>query len=232
MAKDLSRIKVIFLDVGSTLVDEDPVHIARFAKLIPEIEKNTGRRPTINEYIGKVYEIGAARYGVAYAALYALGMPHGIHMPYNAAYERIYPNVKNGLKRLSEVCRLGIIANQRPGLPEHLKELGVYEYLDSGLIFGSDDVGMEKPDERIFRAALEKAGVTPEESIMVGDRPDNDIIPANLIGMCTARIHSGPNGRLVDGSPEAVPDIDAANFLDFTEKMLGCLLPQQNPENE
>ena len=39
----------------------------------------------------------------------------------------------------------------------------------------SDDVGVNKPDSRIFAHALRKAGATAEESIIIGDNPDADI---------------------------------------------------------
>ena len=39
----------------------------------------------------------------------------------------------------------------------------------------SDDIGINKPDRRIFDHALRKAGATAEESIIIGDNPDADI---------------------------------------------------------
>jgi putative hydrolase of the HAD superfamily len=39
----------------------------------------------------------------------------------------------------------------------------------------SDDIGVNKPDRRIFDHALRKAGATAEESIIIGDNPDADI---------------------------------------------------------
>lgn len=49
--------------------------------------------------------------------------------------------------------------------------------------FGADEIGISKPHPRFFAAALEKAGATPERSLMVGDRIDNDLEPAASIGM-------------------------------------------------
>lgn len=221
MQKDCSAIRVIFLDVGSTLVDEDQAHVVRFVKLRPEIEKATGKRPEIIDFMNKMYEIGSKQYNIVYPAMRALGLPDDVEkLKYDPAYEVLYPNVRNGLELLSSKYRIGIIANQRPGLPERLKTLGVYGFIDPELMFGSEDVGMKKPDPEIFLAALKAAGVSPEEAIMVGDRPDNDICPANLLGMRTARIRSGPNAGITDEREEAQPDIDAKNFLEFTEIMM------------
>jgi FMN phosphatase YigB (HAD superfamily) len=43
--------------------------------------------------------------------------------------------------------------------------------------------GVEKPDHRIFRLALERTGRIPEESVYVGDSPSFDIEPARAVGM-------------------------------------------------
>lgn len=220
MKKDLGKIKVIFFDVGSTLVDEIPVHISRFVKAQPAIEEATGRRPEIIEFVAKLYELGRTEYKIVYPSLYALGCPQGVKYPYDSDYEVIYPNVRNGFCELSKKYRIGIIANQRPQLADRLDNFGLLQYIDQSILFGSEDVGMEKPDSGLFTSALKAAGVEPYEAIMVGDRPDNDIYPANMLGMCTARIHSGPNGELVDEREEAQPDLDCVDFADFVRQMM------------
>jgi len=55
----------------------------------------------------------------------------------------------------------------------------------------SAEAGCAKPDPKIFTAALEKAGCEPEEAIMIGDRIDNDIIPAKKLGMKTVWVRQG-----------------------------------------
>ena len=47
----------------------------------------------------------------------------------------------------------------------------------------SGEMGVEKPDGRIFQAALEKLEVKPEEAVMVGNRISSDIVGANRVGM-------------------------------------------------
>ena len=46
----------------------------------------------------------------------------------------------------------------------------------------SDDVGVNKPNRRIFDFALEKAGATAIESVIIGDNPDADIVGAVIAG--------------------------------------------------
>ena len=50
---------------------------------------------------------------------------------------------------------------------------------------------MAKPDRRIFEKALEMAGCTPEDAAMIGDRLDNDIYPAKMLGMKTVWVRQG-----------------------------------------
>ena len=47
----------------------------------------------------------------------------------------------------------------------------------------SENVGVKKPDPRIFHYALEKAEALPEESIMIGDNYEADIQGALNVGM-------------------------------------------------
>ena len=50
---------------------------------------------------------------------------------------------------------------------------------------------MHKPDPEIFRRALSRAGCKAEEAAMIGDRPDNDMLPAMEMGMCTVLVRQG-----------------------------------------
>ena len=51
--------------------------------------------------------------------------------------------------------------------------------------------GISKPNPRIFQIALEKSGCVPARAVMIGDRVDNDIIPAKAMGMYTIWLRRG-----------------------------------------
>jgi HAD superfamily hydrolase (TIGR01549 family) len=53
----------------------------------------------------------------------------------------------------------------------------------------SEEVGFTKPDPRIFRAALERAHVTPQTAVMVGDSWDSDVIGATRAGLRAIWFH-------------------------------------------
>ena len=64
---------------------------------------------------------------------------------------------------------LGIISNTIPGLEERLRE-GLPEFIELfDVRVGSGDIGIAKPDEGIFRHALDGLGVAPEDSVFTDD---------------------------------------------------------------
>ncbi|WP_306052453.1 HAD family hydrolase [Natronococcus wangiae] len=62
-----------------------------------------------------------------------------------------------------------------------LEQFGVREAFDS--ITTSEEVGRTKPDPAMFETALEKAGVAPERSLMIGDRYEHDVEGAAEAGL-------------------------------------------------
>jgi putative hydrolase of the HAD superfamily len=70
---------------------------------------------------------------------------------------------------------------------KELRFLGLYEFFDH-VIFSSD-VRYKKPDQRIFRIALERMKLKPEEVLSVGDTTENDIIAPQEIGMEAMHIY-------------------------------------------
>lgn len=77
--------------------------------------------------------------------------------------------------------RLGMISNLNRDGDELAKSLGLDGHLD--FIVTSVDVGVEKPDPKIFLEALTRAGVTPQESVHVGDQPISDVDGAIRAGI-------------------------------------------------
>lgn len=84
---------------------------------------------------------------------------------------------------------MGIIANQLAGTQEQIEKWGIAKYFD--IVIASAEVGCAKPGLKIFYMALEQANCLPEEAVMIGDRLDNDIVPAQKIGMKTVWVHQG-----------------------------------------
>jgi HAD superfamily hydrolase (TIGR01549 family) len=96
-------------------------------------------------------------------------------------YARVVPKARTVLGALRDEYRLGVIANQPPQVVDRLNQSGLLGLFDVVLL--DSQYGVAKPDPALFRLAMEQARVDPEESLMVGDRLDNDVIPARRLGM-------------------------------------------------
>ena len=114
---------------------------------------------------------------------------------------RAMPGVGAALRRASEHgCRLGIASNAQPYTLRELAEALATEGLTPeifapSLCFWSFDHGFSKPDPHVFRvlsARLRALGIAPGETLMVGDRLDNDIAPARAQGWQTWHWRSEP----------------------------------------
>lgn len=110
---------------------------------------------------------------------------------------RLYPPAADTLRELQQSGRLlGIASNAQPytlrELDEALATAGLSATLFTpALTFWSFAHGFSKPDPHVFRlltARLRALGVAPHETLMVGDRLDNDIEPARAHGWQTWHI--------------------------------------------
>lgn len=182
----MNKIKWIFFDIGYTLVNEDDIWNNRIKETI-EIAKNEGKELTHEEIYNAVLDAASKYQTQARTAAKNLGISK--FADYCPEYEVLYPNVELVLSELKKNYKLGVIANQCEDLYGRLDKLHIAKYFD--LIVSSHDVKLEKPDKRIFYLALEQANCLAEEAVMIGDRLDNDVAPANELGFKTIRIKQG-----------------------------------------
>jgi HAD superfamily hydrolase (TIGR01549 family) len=203
-------VRVLFFDVGYTLINEDAVWKRRCEEqaetvqarrmgltsgaIYREIEKaSVARLPQ--------YRTVAEKFGFAEAA------------PYRHEYEALYEDVPEVLGILADRYELGVIANQADGLRKRLGEFGILRFFTH--VFSSWDVRLMKPDPRFFEYALENAGCLPGEAVMIGDRLDNDIVPAKSVGMKTVRILQGFGKLQIPVSEAETPDWTVDRMADL-----------------
>lgn len=75
-----------------------------------------------------------------------------------------------------------IVSNgQRVFSEQELRFLGLYDHFD--FVIFSSDLGYKKPDHRLFKQALERLGLEPDQVLSIGDTVENDIIPPQELGM-------------------------------------------------
>jgi HAD superfamily hydrolase (TIGR01662 family) len=130
----------------------------------------------------------------AMRSLLGLRAEHSVELisrvKYRSDLEQPYRGAARILQQLEKTYRLGVIANQQPGLKQRLNRLGLGSHIS--ICVGSGDIGIWKPNPEIFRWALQRADCAPERAIMIGDRPDKDIEPARRLGLKTIRVLQGP----------------------------------------
>jgi FMN phosphatase YigB (HAD superfamily) len=183
-------VRAVFLDVGETLVDETRVWESWADWLgVP--------RFTFLAALGGIIERGEHHMGV-----FDLFRP-GFDLEAERAARRaagrswtleerdLYPDVRPTLSRLRDDGYLiGISGNQPDGTTAALRALS----LPVDLIENSADWGVEKPDPAFFTRVAEAAGLPPARIAYVGDRLDNDVLPAGEAGMVSVFLRRGPWG--------------------------------------
>ena len=176
----MDGVKWLFFDIGSTLVDETKVYDDIFQKIA--VAGGVSVEEVKTRAIG-FYKQNKRGHREVIRLL-------GVDYPeWSPLYEELYPDTMECLRILKKKYKLGIIANQIPGAEKRLEGMGIRRYFD--VIVSSAEEGVAKPDPRIFNIALTRAGCTPEQAVMIGDRIDNDIVPAKQMGMKTVWIKQG-----------------------------------------
>lgn len=94
----------------------------------------------------------------------------------------VYPDVEPVLKKLQEVYQLALVSNGAPDLQrEKLEGSKLGPYFD--IVVVSGEVGIGKPDPRIFATVLERLGVSAGMAIMVGNSLNSDIAGAQQVDL-------------------------------------------------
>lgn len=204
--------KVIFFDVGFTLVDETECWQVRCAE-----QANSDKARALYITAADVYDAlqNACRSNLQNFGSVARQLGFTQIAPYREKYEKLYPAAKKVLAQLSRNYKLGVIANQSQGLTKRLAHFGILRFFD--YVISSADCGASKPDPSIFQIALRKANCTAADAVMIGDRIDNDVVPAKLVGMKTVWIKQGLGGLNVVRNESERPDCEVNNLTELLQ---------------
>lgn len=102
----------------------------------------------------------------------------------------VFPDVVRTLETLRvRGVPLAVVSNWQSGLRHFCTELGLGRFVDRVLCSG--DLGVEKPDPRIFLDACERLGVPPERTLHVGDTYVDDWVGPTSAGLQAVLIHRG-----------------------------------------
>jgi putative hydrolase of the HAD superfamily len=126
-----------------------------------------------------------------------------------------YPDVVEVLKALSRTSLvLGIItAGLAVKQAEKLVRLDLYRFLHPQAIFISDQIGISKPNVKLYQKACQSMNLDPGEVMYIGDNPANDIDPTNQLGMITVRNRRATQHGFTEGKTQ--PDYEIHDFYDL-----------------
>ena len=195
-------LKAVFFDVGETLVDEE-----RYWRRIAEV---VGVRPHV---LWAALGVTIARGEEHWSVYDHLGVERVPGAPAYYEPEDFYPDA---LPAIAELRRrglfVGVAGNQSAELEEWFRSHGwAVDYVAS-----SARLGVRKPDPAFFEALVEAAGCAPAESAYVGDRVDNDVLPAKAAGMVAVHVRRGPWGYLQDA---AAADVRVDSLAELPEAL-------------
>lgn len=142
--------------------------------------------------------------------------------PYEDAFE--------ALRRLAQTHLVrGIITEGREiKQAEKLIRLKLYQFLTPSAIFISHQIGISKPNLKLYQRACGDLNLKPAECVYVGDNPIMDIDPANKVGMITVRVRR--DGPFLAQDSETAPDHEVQNFWDLLEILrtdYGLSIPEE-----
>jgi HAD superfamily hydrolase (TIGR01662 family) len=198
-------VKAVFFDVGETLVDE--------TRYWAEHARRLGTTPhVVWAALGATIEAGEHHREV-FARL-------GADVPAEeVSYHRfdLYPDALPCLEALrAEGYFLGVAGNQS----EALESWARAEELPVDWIGSSASLGVEKPSPAFFRRLVEAARCEPRETAYVGDRVDNDVLPARQAGLLAVHVRRGPWGYLQRGAEQA--DLRVESLSELPEALRGA----------
>ena len=185
-------VKAVFFDVGETLVDETRYwaqHAERLGVTPHVVWAALGATIVRGEHHRRVFDLldGEPNDEIVYARF------------------DLYPDALPCLERLHGAGYfVGVAGNQSTQLEEWARG----QELPVDVVASSASWGVEKPSPEFFARVVEASGVAPHEVAYVGDRLDNDVLPARAAGLVAIQIRRGPWAYLQGVGPLYIDSLD------------------------
>ncbi|WP_025130877.1 HAD family hydrolase [Pseudomonas sp. PH1b] len=221
-------IKLITFDLDDTLWDTAPVIVSAEATLrqwLTEHAPNLGAVPVehlwairervLNHEPTLKHRISALRRRVLFHALEEAGYDHAqanrladqsFEVFLHARHQlEVFPEVLPTLEALANHFALGVVTNGNADV----RRLGLADYFKFALC--AEDIGIAKPDARLFQEALQRGGATPDTAVHIGDHPGDDIAGAQQAGL--RAIWFNPAGKAWEA--ERAPDAEIRSLTEL-----------------
>lgn len=176
-----TEIRCVTFDVGETLVDE--------TRMWSELARRLGVTPlTLSGVLGALIATGRGHHD--------LWEVLGVERPavgVDPVQGDLYPDA---LECVAAVRRAGLIVGVAGNQPASVEQVLAAAGLEADFVASSAAWGVAKPDPAFFARLIVEAHVPAESILYVGDRLDNDVLPARAAGMRTVFIRRGPWGHI------------------------------------
>ena len=191
-------IRAVCFDVGETLIDETREWCGWADFLgVPRLTLFTALGVVMarGESLRRVFEI--FRPDIDFSTVRQQRAAQGWR--YGFEEGDLYPDARACLGELRERGFKVLIAGNQPREAE-----SALHALDRPVDFVASSAGwgVSKPDPLFFQKVIEAAGMAPEHIAYVGDRVDNDVVPARAAGMLAVFLRRGPWGWMHEERPE------------------------------
>ena len=214
-------ITTVLLDAGGVILDESQYEVVR-AELTAEILSGAVPGYSVDCYFSDVEDAVQSYCANVYQYIFwkrSNGNVELFNTLWSVYLERfgamqpplkLSDGLRTELESLSSEFNLGIAGKYGRELLDALRYEDVLDMFR--FPFTQDDFPYIKPDSRYFECVAEACHAAPEECVMVGDRVDNDIVPAKMLGMKTVLIRTGLHRGQQTRSPLERPDAELGSI--------------------
>ncbi|MDQ7824713.1 MAG: HAD family hydrolase [Candidatus Eremiobacteraeota bacterium] len=200
-------IKAFLIDLFDTLVyiDEEPYlafrdEMARALGIECGEFRKVWRARTPDRFLGKIRDTGEmlAMVGAHFGVSVADGIKERLVLEERErllSYSHLYPGVMEALGAIrSEGFKTALVSNASNNSLFIAEHLGLVPCFDTLVI--SCELGVSKPDPAIYREALSRLRIGPDEALFIGDGACEELDGAHRLGIYTARIVQEPQSSL------------------------------------
>jgi HAD superfamily hydrolase (TIGR01549 family) len=225
-------IKAVLLDLDHTLINTDVLFVPEYMRMVDTYFEESWQYPKLSRILAKMIGGATGPRGVELTnsgmAVKMIAEETGkstaeILESFGDFYANIYPTLRNCVEQIEPAAALidylrkqslAVVIATNPlyaaeAIRLRLKWGGLPDRFDAyTLVTTGDNMHFAKPDPSYYAEIIARVGVEPDETLMVGDSLENDILPAAEIGLNTFFIHENPDDR-----PPQVDDMGTLHDL-------------------
>ncbi|MBD3233271.1 MAG: HAD-IA family hydrolase [candidate division Zixibacteria bacterium] len=210
-------ITTVLLDAGGVILDErehERIHAKIIVGIIGELVQGYSFQhfqsdidQAVNTFCPSVYRYILWKYSSHNVEIF-----ERLYSRHLELWNKMRPPLKlmdgigSEIKKLSRNFYLVIAGQYGKEILELLESEALLQYFKSRLT--QDDFNITKPDPRYLERIIRRIGAAPAQCVMVGDRIDNDIVPAKQLGLKTVLIRTGLHKDQMPRIPDEIPDAE------------------------